>query len=127
MARKPSGSHFKPEEPSLEEAWICQGGMSGYNPRDSDRTPPAGYSSDSRCLALARSSRCSSVTSGYFRSSDRIAVVTTSATTARVTHLWSAGTTYHGAHSVLVADRQSAYARMYRPQEARSSRSAGEN
>ena len=29
-----------------------------------------------------------------------------------VTHLWSAGTTYQGAHLVLVADRQSEYARM---------------
>src|SRR3954451_24475146 len=65
------------------------------------------YSAESCRLASARRTRCPSVTSGYFRSSDRIAVVTTSATTARVVHLRSAGTTYQGAHSVLVAERQS--------------------
>ena len=51
----------------------------------------------------------------------------TSATTALATHLWSAGMTYQGAHLVLVADRQSEYAFMYRPQCARSARSAAEN
>src|SRR5882672_10184001 len=60
--------------------------------------------------AAFRSLSCSSVTCGYFRSRSRMAVVMTSATTARETHLLSAGTTYHGAHLVLVALSASANA-----------------
>src|SRR5262249_48140766 len=57
------------------------------------------YSFSSWLLASMSSLRFSSVTSGNRRSSDRIAVVITSATTVRVTHLLSAGTTYQGASS----------------------------
>ena len=59
------------------------------------------YPSCSRFLASVSIVRCSSVTSGNRRSSDRIAVVITSATAARVTHLLSAGITYQGASSVV--------------------------
>src|SRR5262249_50300165 len=70
------------------------------------------YSCCSWLLASASALRFSSVTSGNLRSSDRIAVVITSATTARVTHLLSAGTTYQGPSSVVVAASASSYASM---------------
>ncbi len=54
-------------------------------------------------------------------------VVRMSATTARVTHLWSAGTICHGAQSVLVAVMASSYASWYSSQCARSATSPTEN
>src|SRR5262245_1739092 len=70
----------------------------------------APYSPSSCTRASARALRCSADTAGKERCKSLIAEVTTSATTARVTHLWSAGTIYHGAHSVLVALRASSNA-----------------
>jgi hypothetical protein len=56
-----------------------------------------------------------------------MAVVKMSATTARVANLWSAGTMYQGAHSVLVTLRASSYAAVYWAQKPRSDRSEAEN
>jgi PhoH-like ATPase len=53
--------------------------------------------------AAANSARLALPTSGYSRSSDASASMTAPATTARVNHLWSAGTTYQGAQGVAVA------------------------
>src|SRR5262249_3199168 len=85
------------------------------------------YSASSWLRAAARLRRRSSETSGFLSPSPQIADVRTSATTARATHLWSAGTTYHGAQRVLVASNAASYAPMYLPQWPRSARSAAEN
>ena len=59
-------------------------------------------------LRTCSSSRCaSSLTVGNSSCSESSTLVMMRAVTARVTHLWSAGMTYHGAHSVLVAFRAS--------------------
>jgi multidrug transporter EmrE-like cation transporter len=48
-------------------------------------------------------------------------------TTSRGNHLWSAGTTCHGARGVLVCRTMSSYAAMYSSQRRRSSTSVSEN
>src|SRR5215510_4013589 len=83
-------------------------GPIGYDARGGAGMAP--YSPSSCTRASARALRCSADTAGKERCKSLIAEVTTSATTARVTHLWSAGTIYHGAHSVLVALRASSNA-----------------
>ena len=74
------------------------GGAGGLAPSDRNRC----YSASNSALAAASSLSFSSPTSGYFKSSDAIASITAAATTRRVNHLLSAGTTYHGASSVAV-------------------------
>jgi hypothetical protein len=62
-----------------------------------------GYLLNNFFLAVASSLSLSSPTSGYSKSrSDRVSI-TAAATTTRVNHLLSAGTTYHGAAFVAVS------------------------
>ena len=65
----------------------------------------------SAAFASRSSRRCSSVTSGYRGSSSSSACTRMAPTQMRANHLWSAGITYHGAHSVLVWDSMSENAR----------------
>src|SRR5512140_1048233 len=70
------------------------------------------YSFSSSFLDSASSFLCSSVISGYASLIDFRLLAITSAMTMRVNHLWSAGTIYQGAHSVLVWFTISSYAFM---------------
>src|SRR4030095_150131 len=63
-------------------------------------------------FAAARSFSLASLTVGYARSSEDSASITAAATTTRVNHLLSAGTTYHGARLVAVFRIVSSYASM---------------
>src|SRR5262245_3018859 len=63
-------------------------------------------------LAARSSVRFALPTFGYSRSSESSASMMAAATTTRVNHLLSAGTTYQGASSVAVSRIASSYARM---------------
>src|SRR2546425_6859 len=67
----------------------------------------------------------SAETSGYFRPSEWMVSAKMFATSARLTHLWLEGMTYHGAHSVLVASMHCSKASIYSSQWARSVMSEG--
>src|SRR5262249_20498031 len=84
-------------------------------------------SSWSIARATASSLRCALVNLGYARSRLLSASTTAAATTSRVNHLWSAGTTYHGACGVAVCWIMSSYACMYSSQRPRSCASTAEN
>ena len=64
---------------------------------------------------------------GYFMSSSRRVRTIVSEMTQLRNHLWSAGTTYHGACSVEHFSKASSYASTYSSQRLRSSRSLALN
>src|SRR6516165_7872019 len=71
---------------------------------------PDGASASSASRTLRISLRSAAPTLGNERSRPFSASMITEATTRRVNHLWSAGTTYQGACGVLVARIISSYA-----------------
>src|ERR1700730_364642 len=85
------------------------------------------FSSLKMIRAFFKSLRFSSSTWGKERSNLLSAWTNASATTMRVNHLWSAGTTYQGARLVLVFRIIPSYALMYSSQCCRSRTSEAEN
>src|ERR1017187_6351006 len=109
--RAPPVLHQPPHDP---RGCRRHGGRSARGGGGARRDPgvKACYSASRAFFAPASSRSFSGLTSGYRRSSESSASITAAATTTRVNHLLSAGTTYQGDSSVEVSRIISSYASM---------------
>src|SRR5882672_12073966 len=137
----PRTRHIRLEDPRIAEHTVTR--MDALAPVEAHRHPrtaiylslvchhpspcdTAYFSAMSSRRALASSARATGANFGYSSCRESMASITAPATTIRVNHLLSAGTTYQGAYSVAVCRIMSSKAAMYSFQYWRSRTSAAE-